>query len=220
VNSVGKIKKSDRVFVKSLSKGLMHEMRQSGESMTDKGNSESHLPGSRQPFFSRIGALYYSYAPLKAGPQKEILTMRQYIMILAGVLIFLGGPAGTVYGIDGEAAGKLNVNIATRDELSWFLLRNGIGSPVTRAESIIEYRRENGPFGDIEEIRNVVGIGEFEFGRIQPWIKVQGLSDYRPKQEGYPSGYFHPGPAYPRDGPSRGDFPPDDEPYGPWRIRP
>ena len=145
--------------------------------------------------------------------------MKPCLGLLAGVMLLTGVLSSAVYAADGMAAGRLNVNTATKDELAWFLFRNGVGGPVQRAESIISYRQENGPFEDIEEIRKVEGIDEFEFERIRPWIKVQGPSDYRPERKEPQREPPYPSPTYPRDGPSRGNFP-HDEPYGPWRIRP
>jgi competence protein ComEA len=46
----------------------------------------------------------------------------------------------------------------------------GIG-PVL-AERIFEYRRQNGPFSSIEDIRRVSGIGEKRYEAIQDKITV------------------------------------------------
>ena len=145
--------------------------------------------------------------------------MNRYIATATCVMIFIGALAGMAYGVDGEASGQLNVNTASSRELAWFLLRNGVGSPVRRAENIIAYRQENGPFREVEEIGKVEGISEFELDRIRRWVKVAGQTDYKPAKEGVRPMYPYPSPTYPKDGPSRGNFP-HDEPYGPWRSRP
>lgn len=61
---------------------------------------------------------------------------------------------------------KVNINTATADELDKKL--NGIGP--TMAEKIIEYRTKIGRFSDIEEIKNVSGIGEKTFEKFKDTI--------------------------------------------------
>src|SRR5699024_6686718 len=51
--------------------------------------------------------------------------------------------------------GKVKINDATLDEMTRL---NGIGPK--KAQAIIDYREENGPFEQIEDILNVSGIGE------------------------------------------------------------
>ena len=62
---------------------------------------------------------------------------------------------------------KVNINTATQSELESL---TGIG-PST-ALKIIEYRKENGKFKNIEEIKNVPGIGENKFKQIENQIYV------------------------------------------------
>lgn len=61
---------------------------------------------------------------------------------------------------------KVNINTATADELDEKL--NGIGPAM--AEKIIEYRTKIGRFSDIEEIKNVSGIGEKTFEKFKDTI--------------------------------------------------
>ena len=42
------------------------------------------------------------------------------------------------------------------------------------AERIVAYRSENGPFKNIEEIKNVTGIGDIRFNQIKDYITVGG----------------------------------------------
>ena len=62
---------------------------------------------------------------------------------------------------------KININTAIQTELETL---PGIG-PST-ATKIIEYRKEKGKFKNIEEIKNVNGIGESKYQKIKELIKV------------------------------------------------
>lgn len=61
------------------------------------------------------------------------------------------------------------ININTADEVQLTTL-TGIGA--TRAQAIIAYREENGPFAAIEDIMNVQGIKEGTFAKIKDEIVV------------------------------------------------
>ncbi len=63
---------------------------------------------------------------------------------------------------------KININTATQTELETL---SGIG-PST-ALKIIQYRAENGYFSDIEDIKDVPGIGESKFEAIKDSICVE-----------------------------------------------
>lgn len=54
------------------------------------------------------------------------------------------------------AAGKININTADADTLDSELA--GIGP--SKAEAIVSYRNENGPFESIESLDEVKGIGQ------------------------------------------------------------
>lgn len=66
-----------------------------------------------------------------------------------------------------ENDGKINLNKATKEEL---MTLPGVGA--SRAESIIQYRNENGGFKSIEEIMLISGIKEGLFEKIKDLIKV------------------------------------------------
>jgi len=63
---------------------------------------------------------------------------------------------------------KININKATQTELETI---PGIG-PST-ALKIINYRKENGKFSNIEDIKNVSGIGDAKFESIKDYISVK-----------------------------------------------
>lgn len=64
-----------------------------------------------------------------------------------------------------KEVGKIDINTATQTELETI---SGIG-PST-ALKIVEYRKENGTFSSIEDIKNVPGIGEAKFNSIKESI--------------------------------------------------
>lgn len=63
----------------------------------------------------------------------------------------------------------LDLNTATAEELDTL---PGIGEELARR--IVEYREENGPFGSVEEIMAVSGIGEKKFADLEGRIIVNG----------------------------------------------
>ena len=83
----------------------------------------------------------------------------------------MNGSAGTGQntGIAAQAQQDNRININTADEAQLTTL-TGIGA--TRAQAIIAYRQENGPFAAIEDIMNVQGIKEGTFAKIKDEIVV------------------------------------------------
>lgn len=66
-----------------------------------------------------------------------------------------------------EASGKVNLNLATVEELTTL---DGIGP--SKAAAIVAYRKEHGAFTSIEEIMQVGGIGEATFEKMKAYIAV------------------------------------------------
>ena len=83
----------------------------------------------------------------------------------------VGAGAGGVVGVGAGGVsedGKLvNINSATREEL---MTLSGIGE--SRANDIISYRNQYGPFRSIEEIQNVSGIKTGIYEKIKDYITV------------------------------------------------
>ncbi len=67
-------------------------------------------------------------------------------------------------GADGQ---KVNLNTADREQLKTL---PGIGD--AKADAIVQYREEHGPFGSIEEIQNISGIKSSIFSKIRDLITV------------------------------------------------
>ena len=63
---------------------------------------------------------------------------------------------------------SININTADKEELTRL---PRIGHKI--ADRIINYRKTNGAFKDIEEIKSVKGIGNKTFERLSPYITVK-----------------------------------------------
>lgn len=63
---------------------------------------------------------------------------------------------------------KMNINTANVSELTTL---PGIGE--STAQKIISYREENGKFKNIEDIKNVSGIGESKYNQMKDYIKIK-----------------------------------------------
>ena len=63
---------------------------------------------------------------------------------------------------------RINLNTASEAEL---VLLDGIGPK--RAEAIVRYRTEVGPFRTLEEVQRVEGIGPRTLARMAPWVSVE-----------------------------------------------
>ena len=72
--------------------------------------------------------------------------------------------------VDDTTANQTVVNINKADETELQSL-NGIGESL--ATSIVQYRKENGKFETIEDLKNVPGIGDRKFENIKEYIKVK-----------------------------------------------
>lgn len=68
---------------------------------------------------------------------------------------------------DEKAEGLININTATATELDAL---PGIGEK--KAQAIVDHRAENGPFGSIDDIKEVKGIGDGIFEQIKDLITV------------------------------------------------
>jgi competence protein ComEA len=69
------------------------------------------------------------------------------------------------------ALAVLNLNTATKDEL---VALPGIGP--AKAQAIVDYRNQHGPFRTVDELRKVKGIGEKLFLQIRSDVSVGNAS--------------------------------------------
>jgi competence protein ComEA len=70
--------------------------------------------------------------------------------------------------VNSETNLKTNINNANEEQLEKL---PGIGESIAKA--IIEYRKTNGRFLDINDLKNVSGIGESKFNRLKDYICVK-----------------------------------------------
>lgn len=74
----------------------------------------------------------------------------------------------TESGVGQADDGKVNLNKASQEDL---LTLTGIGP--SKAEAIIEYRDQNGPFKEVEELMEISGIGEKTFEKLKGEVTVR-----------------------------------------------
>ncbi|MEO8506798.1 MAG: helix-hairpin-helix domain-containing protein [Betaproteobacteria bacterium] len=73
----------------------------------------------------------------------------------------------TQFGIALAAAAAVNINTATKDEL---VALPGIGP--AKAQAILDYRKLNGPFKSVDDLKNVKGIGAKRLDKLRPDLSV------------------------------------------------
>jgi competence protein ComEA len=79
-------------------------------------------------------------------------------------------------------AGRVDLNRADRAQL---LQLPDVGESL--AERIEEYRRTNGPFRSVEDLKKVHGIGEARLRNLRPWVCVESEEDETSDAEGPPA---------------------------------
>lgn len=71
-------------------------------------------------------------------------------------------------GLDSKSSGdKVNLNEADSTKIQTL---NGIGQK--KAEKIIDYRKQNGPFKSVDDLKNVPGFGERTVANLKPSVSV------------------------------------------------
>lgn len=97
------------------------------------------------------------------------------LLVLATLLIALSSLGSMRWGArptrlerDAASDGRINLNRADRVQL---LQLPNVGESL--AERIEEYRRVNGPFRSVDELKNVPGIGDTRLRTLRPWVCVE-----------------------------------------------
>ncbi len=80
----------------------------------------------------------------------------------------MGVAIGNASGNNGVNGIKVNINTANQTELETL---NGVGPSL--AAKIIEYREKNGKFKNVEDLKNVSGIGEAKFEGIKNQVVIK-----------------------------------------------
>ena len=114
--------------------------------------------GSRVYQAIEIAGGFREDADAKAINQAELLEDEERIYV---PVIGEGVP------MESEESGKININKASKEEL---MTLPGVGE--SRAESIIQYRKDVGAFQNIEDIMQVSGIKEGLFEKIKDLITI------------------------------------------------
>ena len=68
-----------------------------------------------------------------------------------------------------QLAGKLNLNTATEEQL---LMLPMVGP--AKAERIVAWRKKNGGFKRVADLRHVKGFGYKSFKRLEPFLDIKG----------------------------------------------
>ena len=66
------------------------------------------------------------------------------------------------------AIAAVNINTATQEE--FIALHKGLGP--AKAQAIIDYRKANGPFKSVDDLRHVKGIGAKRLEKLRPELTV------------------------------------------------
>lgn len=76
-----------------------------------------------------------------------------------------------------DVTGKLNLNTATEEQL---MLLPSIGP--SKAERVVAWRKKNGGFKRIADLRRVKGFGYKTFKRLEPYLDIKGDTTLAPKR--------------------------------------
>jgi competence ComEA-like helix-hairpin-helix protein len=76
-----------------------------------------------------------------------------------------------------EVSGKLNLNTATEVQL---MLLPTVGP--SKAERIVVWRKKNGGFKRVADLRRVKGFGYRTFKRLEPFLDIKGDTTLVPKR--------------------------------------
>jgi competence protein ComEA len=133
---------------------------------------EVNQPGVYElPADSRMIDAIQAAGGAKAGVDLDRLNLASVLTDGGEVLVATAGLENNGAENAGVAAaddGKVNLNTATAEELDKL---PGIGS--TRANAIVQYRKEQGRFLQVDDLKNVPGFGVKLVDQVRDKVKVQ-----------------------------------------------
>ena len=95
------------------------------------------------------------------------MTIRNILGLLVVALLV----APVIQAGDDAPTGVVNINTAGSEQLQ---LLPRVGPAL--AERIIEFRESHGPFGSIDELVAVKGIGENSLEKLEPFVTTEGAT--------------------------------------------
>ncbi len=76
-----------------------------------------------------------------------------------------------------DVSGRLNLNTASEDQL---MLLPSVGP--SKAERVVTWRKKNGGFKRVADLRRVKGFGYKTFKRLEPFLDIKGDTTLAPKR--------------------------------------
>ena len=86
------------------------------------------------------------------------------------------------YGVAAWVAAAVNINTATAEELKAL---PGIGQ--AKAQASVDYRKENGAFKSVDDLKKVKGIGDGILGKLKDQATVGGAANAKPVKPAVPT---------------------------------
>ncbi len=158
----------DKVNINTADKAALASVPAIGDKMAEDIISHREANGKFKNIDELKGAIH-------GIGDKKFEKMKNYITVEGGishgeVAVAESKPEGGGRGksMKKAPAGKININTASSDQLTQL---PGVGEK--KAQDILDYRKEHGPFKDIEDLRNVKGIGEKRFEDMKAYLAVK-----------------------------------------------
>lgn len=121
----------------------------------------------RLPAGSRVDDAVRAAGGALPGVDVGLLNLARRLVDGEQVLVGVPQPSVAAPGAASSGDGLVDLNTATVTQLDEL---PGVG-PVL-AQRIVDFRTENGPFGSVDQLREVSGIGESKFAQLQAKVRV------------------------------------------------